>query len=96
MCGLQSDFCDASVDTVVPNMFENLDYSGTSRYEIKDLMFPDKTKGFISHIASDFKFIGSDREPVEITTVEQCIRITEVIRSTGVPNYRGARIPILL
>ena len=28
MCNLQSDLCDASVDAVVPNMCENLDYSG--------------------------------------------------------------------
>ena len=96
MCDLQSDLCDASVDTVVSNMFENLDYSGTSRYdEIRDPMFPSKTKGFINHIASDFKFVGPDREPVEITTVDQCIKIAEVISSTGVPNYRGARIPLI-
>ena len=96
MCNLQSDFGDASVDAVVPSMFESLDYSGTSRYhEVTDPMFPDKTKGFINHIASEFTFIGPDREPVEITTVEQCIRIAEVITSTGVPNYRGARIPLV-
>ena len=55
MCNLQSDLCDASIDAVVPNMFENLDYSGTFRYdEVRDAMFLDKTKGFINHIASDF------------------------------------------
>ena len=60
---------------------------GTSRYdEVRDPMFPDKTKGFSNHIASDFEFIGPDREPVEITTVEQCISIAEVIISTGVPQ----------
>ena len=96
MCNLQSDFCDASVDAVVPSMFESLDYSGTFRYdEVRDPMFPDKTKGLINHIASEFAFIGPDREPVEITTVEQCIRIAEVISSTGVPNYCGARIPLV-
>ena len=80
MCNLQSDLCDASVDAIVPNMFENLDYSGASRYdEIRDPMFPSKTKGFINHIASDFEFVGHDREPVEITTVDQCIEIAEVI-----------------
>ena len=92
----QLDYRDAFVDAVVPAMFENFDYCATDRYEdIGDPMFPRKTKGFISHIASDFEFIGPDRNPVSITTVEQCIRIAEVISSTGVPNYRGARIPLV-
>ena len=58
-------------------------------------MFPGKTKGFINHIVSEFQFVGPDRVPVEITTVEQCIEIASIIRSTGAPNYQKARNPLV-
>ena len=96
MCDLQSDLNDASVDAVVPNVLENLEFSGTPMYhKIRDPMFPDKTKGFINHKTSNFRFIGPDRAPIDITTIEQCIRVAKTISSTGVPNYCEARIPLV-
>ena len=47
-CNSKSDFCDASIDAVVPSMFESLHYPAMSRYdEVKDPIFPDKTKGLL-------------------------------------------------
>ena len=43
---------------------------------------------------TDFDFIGPDRQPVAITTLPQLLDIADIIRSTGFPNYKVARIPI--
>ena len=93
---LRSECHDVCVDVVVPRIFRNLgDDSEFGKDLINDPMFPDKVKGFINHVISEFEFVGPDRAPVEITTVEQCIEIASIIRSTGVPNYREARIPLV-
>ena len=93
---LRSECHDVCVDAVVPSILRNLDdNSEFGKDLISDPMFPDKEKGFINHVISEFQFIGPDRAPVEITTVEQCIEIANIIRSTGVPNYREARIPLV-
>ena len=55
---------------------------------------PSKTVGFLSHENIFFEFIGPDRPPVCIDSVERCIEITDIIRDTGVPNYKMARFPI--
>ena len=96
MYDVQSDLHDVSVDAVVPNMLEDLESSGIPMYhKVRDPMFPDKTKGFINHKTANFTFIGPDRAPVDITTIEQCIKVANTIRSTGVPNYCEARIPLV-
>ena len=51
--------------------------------------------GFLSHEDTSFEFIGPDRLPVCIDSVEKCIEIANIIRTTGVPNYRMACIPII-
>ena len=44
-CNSKSDFCDSSVDTVIPSMFESLHYPATSRYdEVKDPIFQTKLR----------------------------------------------------
>ena len=60
-----------------------------------DAYIPSKTVGFLSHENICFEFIGPDRPPVCINSVERCIEIANIIRDTGVPNYKVARIPII-
>ena len=51
--------------------------------------------GFLSHEDTVFEFIGPDRPQVCIDSVEKCIEIASIIRTTGVPNYKMARVPII-
>ena len=96
VCDLRSECRDVCADTIVPSIFKNLcENSEFGKDPVSDPMFPDKAKGFISHVVSKFQFVGPDGAPVEITTVEQCVEIAGIIRSTGVPNYQEARIPLI-
>ena len=60
----------------------------------RDFNYPDKEVGYLAQADTDFKFIGPDREPVEIDSVEKLIIIADSIRNSGLPNYRDVRIPI--
>ena len=60
-----------------------------------DALIPDKAVGFLNHTVAKFSFIGPDRAPVDIKSVEQCFHIAGVIASTGCPNYAQARIPLV-
>ena len=59
-----------------------------------DAYIPSKTVGFLSHKNKEFEFIGPDRPPVCINSVDKCIEIANIIRDTGVPNYKMACVPI--
>ena len=59
-----------------------------------DFDIADKVRGFLNHSSGEFSFIGPDRDIVTISTISQCFQIAEVIRDTGLPNYRQARIPL--
>ena len=59
-----------------------------------DYAIPNKTRDFLFQETGDFHFIGSDREPVNIDSVEQCISITDKIRGTKKTYYRQARFCI--
>ena len=61
---------------------------------ITDFNYPDKKFGYLTQAATDFSFIGPDREPVEISSIDTLLKVADCILSTGVPNYRAARIPI--
>ena len=61
---------------------------------LKDAYIPSKRLGFLSHHPRKFEFTGLDRNPITIKTIEECIRWARVIRSTGCPNYKLARIPL--
>ena len=56
---------------------------------------PDKNTGFLNHAPAKFQFIGPDRAPVNINSINKCLHVADVIRGTGVPNYRQARIPLV-
>ena len=59
-----------------------------------DFNYHDKEVGYLSRSATDFEFIGPDKEPVCIDSIEKLIPIADSIRSSGLPNYRAVRIPI--
>ena len=59
-----------------------------------DIYQPNKAHGHFTLSSDTFEFVGPDREPVEASTKYQYLNIAETIRRTGLPNYRGARIPI--
>ena len=59
-----------------------------------DPNFPNKVRGFLNNSSADFTFIGPDRTPVHIDTVDKCIQIADIIRQTGLPNYQAARFPL--
>ena len=61
---------------------------------IRDFHYPNKFTGYLAQEATAFEFVGPDRPPVDITSIEQLIAIADIIRNTHVPNYRAARIPI--
>ena len=50
--------------------------------------------GFLNHVPAKFSFIGPDRAPVEVTSVDQCLKITDTNCSTGLPNNVQAKIPL--
>ena len=62
----------------------------------KDVYLPEKYHGHISLSVDNCEFIGPDREPVQITNTQQYLRMAEIIKQTGLPNYRAARLPIKL
>ena len=40
-------------------------------------------------------FIGPDRAPLLISTVQTCLEVANIIRAKGLPNYRAGRIPLV-
>ena len=61
----------------------------------KDFLITNKTRGFLNHQGADVKFIGPDRAPVLINSVQTCLEVANIIRDTRFPNYRVARIPLV-
>ena len=59
-----------------------------------DASIPSKRMGFLNHCPAKFCFIGPDRAPVTVNSIEKCLKIANIIRKTRVPNYAQARIPL--
>ena len=59
-----------------------------------DFVIADKDRGFLNHHSADFSFIGPDREVTSIDNIQQYMHTADIIRNTGLPNYRQARIPL--
>ena len=59
-----------------------------------DVNFPDKKWGFIVTEENVFSFIGPDRPYPVIKSPQDYIQMAHMIKESGVPNYRLARIPI--
>ena len=62
--------------------------------QARDFNYPDKKVGYLTQVQTDFQFIGPDREPVELNSIDTLLNIANIIRDTGQPNYKCARIPI--
>ena len=62
--------------------------------QLTDFHFPDKRRGFLLLQSGSFNFVGPDRLPITIDSVDKCIAIANIIRETGKPNYQQARIPL--
>ena len=59
-----------------------------------DFVIADKDRGFLNHHSADFSFIGPGREVTSIDNILQYMHTADIIRNTGLPNYRQARIPL--
>ena len=59
-----------------------------------DFNYPEKKFGYLTQAATNFSFIGPDREPVDISSIDTLLKVADCILSTGVPNCQAARIPI--
>ena len=58
-------------------------------------MFPSDTRGIKLRSNTDWSFIGPDKEPVAINSIDIALDVAAVIKNSGVPNYQAARIPIV-
>ena len=65
-----------------------------TKFRAKDFNYPDKRTGYVTQVQTDFSFIGPDREPVGLDSIDTLLNIADIIRHTGQPNYKCARIPI--
>ena len=87
--------CDDSLLAVQASAGKFDDFSSDIPRLIRDFNYPNKTVGYLSQESTDFEFIGPDRHPVAIPTLPQLMDIADIIRGTGFPNCKVARIPIL-
>ena len=82
--GLRDDHSSALV-TTTQNMVKSNN---------RDINFPDKDRGFLGLSDRSFLFIGLDRQPVVMNSIQHYIKAADIIKSTGVPNYQQARIHV--
>ena len=78
---------DGVVNADSPLLSEHL----TPSVDIND---PHKTTGYLAHDCTAFEFIGPDRFPLCMDTVDQYVAVAKIIQSSGLPNYKVARIPV--
>ena len=65
----------------------------TSSNRVHDVNFPDKEWGYLALDPTGFQFIGPDRDPIDMSNTSQYLRAAEVIRESGLPNYRDPVSP---
>ena len=61
---------------------------------IRDFNDPDKDRGFLYLQETNFEFIGLDRNFCDYNTIAQVMKIADIIKATGLPNYKQARFSI--
>ena len=59
-----------------------------------DINDPHKSKGFIALQSTEFSFIVPDRQATDTSGVDKYLEMALIIRKSGLPNYRQARIPL--
>ena len=91
MISVSSDVLPSS-SVVQPPLASHLnELSAVGKQDIND---KDKKHGFLAHDNTDFNFIGPDRPPFPLNDIHSYMKVSKVIRETGLPNYRMARFPI--
>ena len=63
---------------------------------VTDVNVKNKTRGFLNLEATNFQFIGPDRDLIEYKDIDHVCKLAKIIQSTGLPNYKMARFPINL
>ena len=66
----------------------------TKHGNLLDLNFSHKTRGHLVHADTSFRFVGPDRDLVQIDSVQKCLEVVDITLGMGLPNYRMAHIPI--
>ena len=97
-----TDISEIIVDTDSKNsrtIVDNVTPINVSGTDMKHKVFrhvnsPEKTRGYIAIEPTDFTYIGPDRATESISSTSQYLQIAEIIRHSGLPNYKQARIPI--
>ena len=69
-------------------------HTGCNSSAVTDFNDKNKTRGFLYLEETDFEFIGPDRDLCEYKNIDQVIKVAEMIKETGLPNYKQARLPI--
>ena len=62
---------------------------------VADTKIAGKNRGFLATTVKQFEFIGPDRCPQKLESILDYITAAKIIRTTGVPNYKQARIPVV-
>ena len=85
--------CIHSDAGLLPKLFAFHEKQDDIQY-ITDFNDPDKDRGFLSLQETKFEFISLDRDFCEYNTIDQVMNIADIIKATGLPNYKQARFPI--
>ena len=80
------------------DLMDTCDNLNTNHYSdnrvFADFNYTDKRIGYLNQAPTGFSFMGPDREPIQIDSIDKLLHTADIILSTGVPNYQMARIPI--
>ena len=60
----------------------------------RDFHYPNKNVGYLAQSDETFSFVGPDRQPIRLNSIDQLIQVANLIRDSGLPNYEAVRIPI--
>ena len=69
-----------------PHVIADIDAHIYQQVTKVDILIHNKTRGFLNHQQADFEFIGPDRAPILINTVQACLQAADNIRATGLPK----------
>ena len=60
----------------------------------RDFHYPNKNVGYLAQSDETFSFVGPDRQPIRLNSIDQLIQVANLIRDSGLPNFKAVRIPI--
>ena len=58
----------------------------------RDGNYSDKVRGYIAVEPTSSQFIGPDRAPVNLDSIDHYFDVTQIIRQSGLPNYKQVRV----